>query len=184
MARRCTFRSAIVMLYRAPAGASSPCDSPRLRIETVDDARVDDALAMDGPARVEQFRRFLAAGERGYYAYAGDCVAHRSWVRIGPADVSTWHDHARLGLRDGQAYVHYCETAPGMRGQGVFPAVLRTIRQDLGRAGLRDVYIATTADNRASQRGIEKAGFVEVQRTRVRVRFGIARESRLAASRG
>jgi L-amino acid N-acyltransferase YncA len=149
-------------------------------VRRVDTTTVDDALDMDSSATVAQFRQFLEAGERGYYAYSGPRVVHRSWVRLGPARVSTWHEHASWELRAGQAYVHYCETAAVARGQGVFPTVLRTISRELAGEGVREVFIAATLGNGPSCKAIERAGFIEVARTEVRVRMGIVRERPLA----
>ena len=128
---------------------------------------------MDPPERVAEFEAFLARGDCGYYGYLGDRVVHRSWLVRGPGIMRLWRRFGEWAVREGEAYIHYCETAPEARGHAIYPAALSRIANDTAAQGTRRLFIATEAENPASQRGIERAGFVECARVTVHVRFGV-----------
>ncbi|TFW17280.1 GNAT family N-acetyltransferase [Duganella callida] len=56
-----------------------------------------------------------------------------------------------------------CVTMPAHRGQGLYPRLLRESCQRLAAQGFGRVIITCEPDNRASIRGIEKAGFQRVK---------------------
>lgn len=56
-----------------------------------------------------------------------------------------------------------CFTVPAMRGRGLYPAMLRTVCRHLARMGHDRVFISCAPDNRASIRGIERAGFRRIK---------------------
>ena len=94
-------------------------------------------------------------------------------MTFGPRTIATWHRFGRIHLADGHAYIHYCETAPTHRGRGIYSAALSHIVRTLEAEGADHCFISTTADHAVSRRGIERAGFAEVQRVQVRVAFGL-----------
>jgi L-amino acid N-acyltransferase YncA len=141
-------------------------------IRRVTPKTVGDARSMDTPERIAEFEAFLARGDRGYYGYVSGRVVHRSWVVRGPAVMRLWRHFGAWPVGPRGAYVHYCETAPEARGHGLYPATLSLIATDLAVEGVQGLFIATEAENDASRRGIEKAGFVACARVVVRVIFG------------
>jgi ribosomal protein S18 acetylase RimI-like enzyme len=151
----------VIIVYRNQASVTLP--SP-LEIRRVDLDNLVDALSMEPPERVEEFRGFLERGDLGYYAYREGTVVHRAWVRLGPLTVPTYFGFVPIRIPVGDAFIHYCETAPSARGTGVYPAVLAHITSELRARGIREITISTTLDNQASRRGIEKAGFEEMRR--------------------
>lgn len=70
-------------------------------------------------------------------------------------------------LGPGQAEIKYCLTIPEFRGRGIYPRVLKTIVSRLAEQEIRRVFICVKADNHASLRGVEKAGFTQVDRVRL-----------------
>jgi hypothetical protein len=138
----------------------------------VDPSNVADGLVMDGRARVDEFRGFLARGDVGLYGYLGGRVVHRSWARFGPLSVPIWHQFGNLEIGTGEGWIHYCETAPAARGLHAYPAALCQIVRENQLRARRGFWIATEATNRPSIRGIERAGFAFERRFHVRVRFG------------
>jgi GNAT superfamily N-acetyltransferase len=122
---------------------------------------------------VDEFRSFLARGDRGFYAYRDGRVVHRTWVRMGPATERLWHAWGAIEVPAGEAYLHYCETAPSARGLGLYPATLAHAAGVARLLGAREVSISTDLENAASRRGIERAGFTEYRRVRVDIRFGV-----------
>jgi GNAT superfamily N-acetyltransferase len=151
-----------------------------LRAVTTDS--VADAASMDGPERVAEFRQFLARGDRGYYGYRSGKVVHRSWLVHGPAVMRLWRSFGQWPVAGGEAYIHYCETAPVARGLGFYPAALSRIAADARAEGIRALFITTESGNQASRRGIEKAGFAEIARVIVRVRFGVGMQHVMGAA--
>jgi RimJ/RimL family protein N-acetyltransferase len=140
-------------------------DSPA-KISVVDYLNYKDALVYEPQNKVEQFKKFLDSGDRGYYAYIDRKWAHRSWVTFGPKMVYRWHNFAPLMLQEDEAYIHWCETVPFARGKNVYPKILSEILKDLLK-NYKKIYISTTIDNIASQKGILKAGFSEIEAVKV-----------------
>ncbi len=63
----------------------------------------------------------------------------------------------RLGK--GEAYIGPCFTVPDKRGMGIYPFALRNIVQEFFETGFEKIYIASDIYNKASIKGIFKAGF-------------------------
>ncbi len=154
----------MVFEHRETVSPTSACTIAPATLENV-----ADVLHFETPFLLELYKEFLNRGDRGYLAYLeGRCV-HRSWVQLGPQRVTLFR-RLRRDLAAGEAYIHYCETAPEARGQNVYPAVLAHITRELGAT--HRVLIATVLQNAASVRGILKAGFVEQERIRLLVLLG------------
>lgn len=123
------------------------------------------------PARyVDVFRNFLALGDRGYYAYLDDKCVHRSWVKSNEQVVYP-HWAYPMKLQPNQHFIHYCETAPQARGKGIYPAVLSKIVNDFKDKG--EILMSINVENTPSIKGAQKAGFVERERVKVLVIFGL-----------
>jgi RimJ/RimL family protein N-acetyltransferase len=63
-------------------------------------------------------------------------------------------------------------TQPEYRGRCLYPALLQQVRYTMGQEGRTQIIIDAHASNRASIRGIEKAGFSLVARMTVRTYLG------------
>jgi len=136
------------------------------KIVNVDYSNYKDALIYEPLHKVQQFKKFLDAGDRGYYAYFNGKWAHRSWVTFGPKVVDRWRNFAPMYIGKDEAFIHWCETTPYARGQNIYPAVLSKIVNDI-KGSYKNIYISTTINNTSSQKGIIKAGFKEIQRIKV-----------------
>jgi len=155
------FAAERLLLYRQGAYVSQP--SP-VTVTRATAENIGDVLAFDTPDKLALYRQFLAEGETGYLGYLdGKCV-HRSWVKRLPGKVQL-HWALPLILQKGEAYIHYCETAPTARGKNIFAHVLVLIREDYTQ--FSNVFICVNATNHASIRSIEKAGFVLVRTYRI-----------------
>jgi RimJ/RimL family protein N-acetyltransferase len=64
-----------------------------------------------------------------------------------------------LQLEKAQPLIANCYTTPALRGRGIYPRLLRTVRGELGRLGYKQVFISCSPKNLASIAGILKAGF-------------------------
>jgi RimJ/RimL family protein N-acetyltransferase len=60
---------------------------------------------------------------------------------------------------EGHAYIYESYTSPAARGRGAYPFVLLNIVSWAAASGLSKLWVAVEADNAASLRAVEKAGF-------------------------
>ncbi len=167
------FQKNVIILYKHDGDQTCYSKILDFDIRLVDSSNVSDALLLDRPTWIELFKDFLKSGDHGYYAYLDNEMVHRSWVKFGPDSVETWGPYAPLPLQPGEAFIHFCRTSEKARGRGIYPAVLSRIVSDCRLQGIKDVFISTSLDNLASRRGVEKAGFVEIERRSMKVYFGI-----------
>jgi len=149
-------------------------------ITKVSAENIADVLDFQPPRYIPIFEDFLRRGDTGYFAYLNGKCVHRSWVVHSPQTV---HLHSLLPkmLQPGEAFIHYCETAPTARGRNIYPAVLSKIAEDFKSYG-HSLMISANAKNKNSIKGIVKAGFAERERERVIVIAGIKNIKRLKSS--
>jgi len=124
---------------------------------------VSDVCEYEGDKYQKKYRKFLAQGDLGYYAYLDGNWVHRTWVMIGPRVINKWSHFPPFRLKAGEAYCHYCETAPTARGHNIPAAVLSRAAVDL-KDKVDHFYTLVDENNYASCRVNEKAGFIEVKR--------------------
>lgn len=110
---------------------------------------------------------FFIAGENG-------SIQHISWIYYSS------HPNRILRLGPKDAEIKYCLTLPDFRGRCIYPSVLINIVQYLFQKGFRRVFICTKKDNRASIRGIEKAGLDVIGKTRLIKLFGFQVSNRFS----
>lgn len=111
-------------------------------------------------ARVMRARERLKRGDRLFFAMSGDTIVHVAWITVGhevraEAELGP---HARLPTKTPVPVIEDCWTPPAWRGRGVYSAVLDTLCRT-AEATYPLVFIGCLERNRASRRGIEKAGF-------------------------
>ena len=104
-------------------------------------------VPVDPPESRESVLRGTVSGAEGY----------RMRIAERPEEI------ARLvpfrAVREGDVFFYDCHTAEAQRGRSIYPAALtEALRRFQGASG-RSAYIRVRSDNRASVRGIEKAGF-------------------------
>lgn len=111
-------------------------------------------------ARVMRARDRLRRGDRLFLAMMGATVVHVAWLTAGQEVLAEAElgPHCRLPTRVPVAMIEDCWTAPAWRGRSVYPAVLDTLR-GIAETTYPLVFIGCLRGNRASRRGIEKAGF-------------------------
>lgn len=117
-----------------------------------------------------ELRCDLYDGVSDFFVYRdpeGGAFGHISWV------YHKGDPNRTLRLADGECEIMFCLTLPEFRGLGLYPMALREIQQDLKRRGYRRCFICVEADNRASIRGIEKAGFAYAGRLTFRKFLGV-----------
>jgi hypothetical protein len=86
-------------------------------------------------------------------------VAHRGLVQVN-GFAALDGDRRAIALQPGQFYIHYCETAPHFRGEGLYPTMLRRIISSSCReTEFREALIGCRQENLSSVKGILRAGF-------------------------
>jgi predicted GNAT family acetyltransferase len=127
-----------------------------VNIKKVNSQNVGQAIQFDPAHKVKAYEKWLKSPEnQGYYAYFGSKCVHRSWVKKGPVRANI-ENCQKISLKSNEILIHSCETAPGFRGKGIYPRVLKKIIADFKD---KEILIAVNALNKASIKGVIKAGF-------------------------
>lgn len=103
--------------------------------------------------------RFEAGDQVCVVSHNGD-LAHVSWFGVRQyldADYELGPNHS-WALEHPAALIYDCWTAPQQRGQGLYPTILGILSAKLLQDN-PEVWIYCLIENKASRRGIEKAGF-------------------------
>ncbi len=106
----------------------------------------------------QQFIQRFNKGDRCYMAFSGMIPCHYSWIRekgtIGMHEIKR-----RFKIKNKDAWIFDCTTNSNYRGLSIYTKVISYITELLISNGYSNVYISTLKSNKASIRGIEKAGF-------------------------
>src|SRR5262249_8601762 len=108
--------------------------------------------------QLERLNRFGAS--YSYAVFANGQIAHVSWL-LPPTAIEKDFPRVVRG-RSGEAEITGCETLPEFRGRGIYGVAIRHLFEVAREQGVRRIFMQTTADNEASQAGIEKAGLTRV----------------------
>jgi hypothetical protein len=145
-----------------------PNGSPA-KVVPVKNDNVEDARHFQTQQQVNLFRKFLLAGDAGYYAYLDGRCVHRSWVVAHPKKAQI-HKFYSFPLTPNQVFIHYCETAKEARGRNIFAAVLTYIGEVYHD---KEVLMSIEHHNKSSIRSATKAGFFPIEKIHVRVTGGV-----------
>jgi len=157
--RRLWLRECYVVYVRPlvdEAAVTSPSGSITVRRATASDraqlARCTEDLG------AAQYWDALDPDAECYLGWDEDRIVAVHWV-------STTHEtNGLVTLEPGDCVIGPCVTAPISRGRGIYPMMLSAICRDRRMQGQRRAYMVVNVDNHASIRGIEKAGFRQIQR--------------------
>jgi hypothetical protein len=108
-------------------------------------------LALQDKKRIIEGNEFLAV------VYKQNSLAGWGWVRRGP------FRYGNNYLKKSECLIHKCRTIRSYRRAGVYYTLLVSLKPILGSKGYEKVYIGTKTFNKASIKGIEKAGFEFVE---------------------
>lgn len=151
-------------LERGEFGATrAPAEFDFHEIVSAGELKADQIVALSGyggDGYVEQARWRLSRGWRLWLASAGGSVAAGAWT----IDRRAGYAAKAIPLLDQDVAILDCFTLPAFRGRGIYPQLLSWVCVRLRMTGVRRAWIAANERNRASIRGIEKAGFLEVIR--------------------
>ena len=116
-----------------------------------------------------EFQCHIFDNVKDFYIVVSDTqeIQHVSWIYY-EKDPNRF-----MRLEPGHAEIKYCLTLPEFRGRGIYPRVLKMIVARLTEKGIERVFICVKADNHASLRGVEKAGFTRVGQIRLIKAMGV-----------
>ena len=115
------------------------------------------------PVFLDDMKARLERGDLCVIAIVDGRVAHYSWAQF-----SGQHEIRDVGQRvevqRGHAWVYHCRTADWAKGRGIYPFVLTRILTECKARNIQSAWIYAGAENVASRRGIERAGFLLYKR--------------------
>ncbi len=130
---------------------------------------LNDILNFQHQRYIDIFKKFLKIGDRGYFAYLNNKCIHRSWVKSNEQIVYL-HWALPYRLKKNEIFIHYCETAPEVRGKNIYPHVLSKIIDEHQN---KKIFILVNKKNIASIKAVRKVGFVSMQTIQIIIIFGI-----------
>lgn len=104
-----------------------------------------------------EFKCHQFDGVKDFFIKGQNNIQHISWVYY-PGDPNRF---IQLGPNDIE--IKYCYTFPEFRGKGIYPGVLKAIREYFYGTDIQFIYMCTDTRNHSSIRGIEKAGFNRIK---------------------
>ena len=148
----------VVFELRRQDPVNMPPRSAELHLVPVTLANVEGISRFRHDGIVDLFRRFLAEGEIGVYAYWGDMAVGHAWAGL-------WHGSPRLvwgylPVTSGTACIYFCSVSPSYRGRRIYQNMLvELIRVVCVSTPVRRIMISCELDNRPSYSAIERVGF-------------------------
>jgi GNAT superfamily N-acetyltransferase len=148
-------------LYQLPTVCAP--DS-RAQFTRLDDSDTFRRLCRKYPDK--KFNERLRANQQCYVALRGNNIAGYAWATR--AGLYVDEIACMYPVSEDEIFIYDCFVDPDYRGAGIYPAMLEFIIRDNRQRydKLTHASIAASALNRASIRGILKAGFVEQRRIR------------------
>ena len=127
-------------------------------IEHITSDNVHRVAEFRSQKQAETFHRFLQQGQVGIYALLNSKVVGHAWAYI--CRQSHCRVNGYMDIRQGEAFIHYCNVSENQRGQNIFPTMLVALCHRLfSQEGISRVLIDTESDNIASLRAHLKVGF-------------------------
>ncbi len=122
-----------------------------------------------------KFNYLLNNGAEVYLALASNDIAGFYWVtNLSKFKVYLFNNHSIFAGNDNY-FIFYCRTFPKYRNKRIFSYILTEICQNILNYQAR-IFITTSPNNYASQKGIEKAGFKNIGLLKYFEIFGIRKK--------
>lgn len=137
---------------------------PNVEIRRIEPAAISAIASIATPEPDEWLAR-LQRGDECYGAWVSGDLAHTSWVQRN-GDHTIGSAGRTATVQPGTICIYNCRTADRYRGMRLYPRTLATILADAFARGLFRAWIYTTHHNVASQHGILRAGFQQVEELR------------------
>ncbi len=136
--------------------------------------RIDQMLEIMYVSRKELLARF-DRGERCFAVLEHNHIISAFWSQVGLKD---WNEmHLQFSLQPDQAWMYNAVTVKPARGRGLYPRIIRHMVDTLRQEGINQYYIDVQPENRASVRGLAKAGFTRIAMVTTRKVFSKSKYS-------
>lgn len=113
-----------------------------------------NSFSIGNLSNVDWIDKRLTSYNLAYIGFYSGKIAHESWVSFDTVLPS------QFGFNSCFPVIGYSRTLPTYRGRSIYPSVLNYILHDLKTRNISsNAYILVSPENKASIRGIEKAGF-------------------------
>jgi len=139
-----------------------PVPDPSVRVPVVVDllkeTEVDEYINFRPNANPSEIRSLLTRGDRCFVARHEGQVVHACWATTSYA----WIDYLarRIQLAPDEAYTYDIFTLPAFRGQNIVSTVMSVhVIPYFRGAGFRRMITSVLPENKASIRGLRKAGY-------------------------
>jgi ribosomal protein S18 acetylase RimI-like enzyme len=158
-----------LVVWVRPTGGIENAPDPARSLRRADEVDAEDYAKRIGTDSALTFVSRLSDETFCYVVTDEGNIVHSSWV----TRYRAWTRELRTYVSppQGDAYVYESFTRPEVRGRGVYPFALAGIAADLAGAAGR-LWVMVEADNPASIRSVEKAGFERHGSFHVRRRLG------------
>jgi hypothetical protein len=148
----------VLKVYSIPVSAvSDPAALPGTVLRALSKEEMGQLDAGEdgfGERQRERLRRF---GESyAYGVFVDDCLAHISWLL--PQSAMRLDLPAVVPDSGSCAEITGCETLPEFRGRSIYGFAIRSLCRVAAGQGISQIYMKTNWHNKASQKGILKAG--------------------------
>jgi len=120
---------------------------------------IDQLLGVMYVGRKDLLARF-DRGERCFAVLENNRVISFFWSQVNLKD---WEEmDLRLDLQRDRSWMYNSITVKQARGRGLYPKIIRHMFETLRRTGVNHFFVDVQPHNRASIRGLEKAGFTRI----------------------
>lgn len=111
------------------------------------------------------YKKMLEHGDLGVYGYINDKCSARLWGQVNPSDVT--EGGLALELEDESVFIHYIETSPLYRRQGIAKECLGLLVDECQN---KTMYVTININNEASLRLHKNFGFKEISLIQIKRR--------------
>ena len=169
---RNNFSSTKYILFRFKGAVDITVKEELSIVLTKDEKDLERILDFRPQGTYENIKKLYNEGENVYLVFNNDLCIHHSLVFRNDSDAEVQKEHINIPAHT--AWIHYCNTAVGHRGKGIYPYVINYIAKALTDSGngMDRIIIDTEQKNIPSQKGIIKAGFREMGMVKRSVFFG------------
>lgn len=107
------------------------------------------------------YRKYFSYGSAlgAYGCWIDGELAHTSWLIS--KDQENICEERNIGLKRKEREITHCYTGEKYRGMGIYPRMIQVLLNKASKEPVGTVYMTAALGNKASRRGIEKAGFTE-----------------------
>jgi RimJ/RimL family protein N-acetyltransferase len=146
-----------------PEDAEKPDSS--LIIKELKLSDIDRMLDVMYLTKADIYNRFNR-GERCFAILDGEDITTYFWAQFGPKQLDKLS--MTFNLRPNQTWFYNAITVKKARGRGYYPNIIRYMVKALKTEDFNEFFIDVEETNRASIRGMEKAGFKRVVKVQMR----------------